>query len=172
MHFIFNYILCIFCFLFFICRIVFDDSIRNRVDEPAVEFHMVLPEYSVYKDLNADRTLPPVTQARFDDFLAASDMKFGRNDLHSGIYTILFTLYRKKKIIYITFMQYSLLFCLCAIHFFQFRQLQLLLFFCFFLTKISKINLCAFIYILFHDFSSVIDLGEIFMKQSKKMHIK
>ena len=69
-------------------------------------------------------------------------------------------------------MQYSLLFCLCAIHFFQFRQLQLLLFFFFFLTKISKVNLYAFIYILFHDFSSVIDLGEIFMKQSKKMHIK
>ena len=71
-----------FLFLFFICRIVFDDSIRNRVDEPAVEFHMVLPEYSAYKDLNADRNLPPVTQARFDDFLAASDMKFDQKIDH------------------------------------------------------------------------------------------
>ena len=57
-------------------------SIRNRVDEPAVEFHTVLPEYSVYKDLNADRTLPPVTQARFDHFLAASDMKFDQKIDH------------------------------------------------------------------------------------------
>ena len=40
--------------------------------------------------------------------------------------------------------------------------------FVFFLKKIAKVNLCAFIYILFHDFSSVIDLGEVFMKQSVK----
>ena len=64
-------------------------------------------------------------------------------------------------------MQYSLLFCLCAIHVFQFRQLQMLLF-SYFLKKIAKVNLCAFIYILVHDFSSVIDLGEVFMKQSVK----
>ena len=52
------------------------------MDKLAVEFHMVLPEYSAYKDLNADRTLPPVTQARFDDFLAACDMKFDQKIDH------------------------------------------------------------------------------------------
>jgi hypothetical protein len=52
------------------CRLVFADQ-NNRSDEPEVEFHMALPEYSCYKDLNTDHTLPPINQDRLQDYLAA-----------------------------------------------------------------------------------------------------
>ena len=56
-------------------RLIFD-NLHNQRDEPAVEFHMVLPDYAQYKDVNADQTLPTVTDERLNEFLAACNVEY------------------------------------------------------------------------------------------------
>ena len=51
-------------------RLIFDDLHKQR-DEPAVEFDIVLPDYTQYKDVNADQTLTKVIAERLKEFLAA-----------------------------------------------------------------------------------------------------
>ncbi|KAK4301494.1 hypothetical protein Pmani_026272 [Petrolisthes manimaculis] len=64
------------------------DDVHNIRDEPEVEFHMVVPEYSTYKDLHADQTIPAVTTERLQYFLSACYTNFNPKvaDLYKGIY--------------------------------------------------------------------------------------
>ncbi|KAK4294995.1 hypothetical protein Pmani_032392 [Petrolisthes manimaculis] len=62
------------------------DDVHNIRDEPEVEFHIVVPEYSTYKDLHADQTIPAVTMERLQDFLSACYTNFNPKvaDLYKG----------------------------------------------------------------------------------------
>lgn len=70
---------------------MFDDQ-HNVRDEPEVEFHMVVPEYSTYKDLHADQTIPAVTIDRLHDFLSASNTNLNPKvaDLYKGRYVCIY----------------------------------------------------------------------------------
>lgn len=69
------------------------DDVHNIRDEPEVEFHMVVPEYSTYKDLHADHALPAVTMERLYDFLSACNSYLNPKvaDLYKGRYVCMYS---------------------------------------------------------------------------------
>ncbi|KAK4309448.1 hypothetical protein Pmani_018945 [Petrolisthes manimaculis] len=84
-------------------RLMFDD-VHNIRDEPEVEFHMVVPEYSTYKDLHADQTIPAVTMERLQDFLSACYTNFNPKvaDLYKGRYIQYVRTAVHENLVYVT----------------------------------------------------------------------
>ena len=77
---------------FFFFRLLYHDMNSATSSVPEKEFHMSLPNYSLYSDLHAGvhHTFPPVSSNRLVEFLASCEKKFDSKieDLYKERYGI------------------------------------------------------------------------------------